>query len=231
MSFDQETKQEQTTDQLTFKVGERSFDAQSAATKIEAGDQHIKKIESENQGYKDQIAALQAQVEQGTKIDDALAKLQQPSQESQPTEPTSSVSEEQIGAIATKSMEEYLAVQRVKDATNAAQALAEDTFKETGSKLQALYGDNTDQAMAAKAKQLGISTAAIFDMARNPTTASMLLESMKIAPSTNQVAPSGSLNTAYLNHAPEDSYMDYSKPITSSSVTEALRKGREAQQN
>ena len=227
MSFDQETNPEQSADQLTFKIGERSFDAQSAATKIEAGDAHITKIESENQGYQDQIAALKLQVEQGTKIDDALAKLQQPSQESQPTEPTSSVSEEQIGAIATKSMEEYLAAKQVADATNAAKALSEDTFKETGNKLQALYGDNTDQAMAAKAKQLGISTAAIFDMARNPTTASMLLESMKIGPSTNQVAPSGSYNSAHLAHQAPESFMDYSVPITSSSIVDALQKARQ----
>ena len=221
MSFDQ--KPEQTTDQLTFSVGERSFNAESAATKIENADNHIQTIEAENQGYKDRLASLEAQVAQSTKIDDALAKLQQPSQESQATEVTPSVSEEQIGAIATKQMEEYLAAKQVTDNNNAAKALSESTFRETGERLTAIYGDNTDKAMEAKAKELGISAAAIFDMARNPTTASLLLESMKVIPSTNQASPSGSFNTSSLSHnAPDKLLKAKGSKLTSSTILAAL---------
>ena len=223
MSFD--NKPSESTDQLSFKVGEREFNAESAATKIENADSHINTIESENQGYKERIAALEAQVAQSTKIDDALAKLQQQqSQDNQPTEVTPSVSEEQIGAIATKQMEEYLAAQRVSEANAAATALSERTFRETGEKLTAIYGDNTDKAMADKAAELGISPQAIFDMAKNPATASLLLESMKAPSSVNQAAPSGSFNTASIPHGAPDSFVDHTRPLTSSSVMDALAK-------
>ena len=219
MSFqDQENTQETNTDQLSFKVGEREYNVESATTKIEHSNQHINTIESENQGYKDRIAALEAQVAQSTKIDDALAKLQQQqTQESQPTEVTPSVSEEQIGAIATKKMEEYLAQQRVSE-------LSERTFKETGEKLTAIYGDNTDKAMTDKAAELGITPQAIFDMAKNPATASLLLESMKAPSSVNQAAPSGSFNTASIPHGAPDSFVDHTRPLTYSSVMDALAK-------
>ncbi|MGL1886321.1 MAG: hypothetical protein OCD76_07380 [Reichenbachiella sp.] len=224
MSFD--TKPDQTTDKLTFNVGDRSFDAESAATKIAAADNHITTIESENQGYKDTIAALEAQVAQGTKIDEALAKLntQQQSQESQTPEVTPSVSEEQIGAIATKQIEDFLANQRVEQNQASALELAQKTFQETGEKLTAIYGDKTDEAMAAKAVELGISTTQIFEMAKNPATANMLLASMKASNPVNQAAPSGSFNTSGIPHAAPDKFVDYSKGVTSSSVMEALQK-------
>ena len=137
MSFQDQENTQQSTDQLTFSVGERSFNAESAATKIEAADSHIKTIEQENQEYKDRLAALEAQVAQSTKIDDALAKLQQQqSQESQATEVTPSVSEEQIGASVAKQMEDYLAKQRAEEAQRNAQTLSQTTFEETGAALQ-----------------------------------------------------------------------------------------------
>lgn len=225
MSFQDQENTQQSTDQLTFSVGERSFNAASAATKIEAADSHIKTIEQENQEYKDRLAALEAQVAQSTKIDDALAKLQQQqSQESQATEVTPSVSEEQIGAIATKQMEEYLAKQRAAEQQRAAETLAETTFRETGEQLTAIYGDKTDEAMASKAKELGISSQAIFEMAKNPATAKMLLESMKASTPVNQATPSGSFNTAGIPHAAPEKHMDYSKRITSSTILDALNR-------
>lgn len=192
MSFDKEPEQTNSADQLSFNVGERSYDADSAATKIVAADQHIGTLETENQGYKDQIAALTAQVAQSTKIDDALAKLQQPTQDSQPTEVTASVSEDQIGAIATQQIEQYLADQRVKENQASALALAEKTFQETGEKLRLKYGDKTDEAMATQASKLGISKEAIFNMARDPATAQLLLNTMDVQSSVAQATPQSS---------------------------------------
>ena len=224
MSFDQ--KPEQTTDQLTFSVGERSFNAESAATKIENADSHIQTIEAENQGYKERLAALEAQVAQSTKIDEALAKLQtqQVPQESQSTEVTPSVSEEQIGAIATKQMEVYLANQRAEEAQRNAQSLSENTYQETGAALNALYGDKTDEAMKAKAVELGVNAQELYEMAKSPATAKMLLETMKVSSPASQATPSGSFNTQTIAHNAPDKLVDYSKGVTSSTVMDALDK-------
>ncbi len=224
MSFDQ--KPEQTTDQLSFSVGDRVFDAESAAKKIQAADQHIETIQSENQSYKERLAALEAQVAQATKIEEALAKLtpQQQAQDSQSSEVTPSVSEEQIGAIATKQMEEYLAKQRAEAAQKAAQELAERTFQETGEKLTAIFGDKVDEAMAAKATELGVSKVEIYEMAKNPTTANMLVATMKGPESANQATPSGSFNTASIPSNAPDKHLDYGKRVTSTDILSALEK-------
>lgn len=220
MSFDTPTDQvtQNEDDQLTFNVGDRTFNVESAQTKITSADAHISTLEAEN-------AALKLQAQQSTSIDEALAQLRESNatpQNSQPTEPTSSVSEEQIRDIANKGIEEYLAAKQVTDSQTAAVNLAEKTYQETGAKLQAIYGDKTDEAMATKATELGISTQALFDMAKNPATAQMLLQSMKVNSTPSQSAPSGGFNLG--NHgAPTEKFVDYEKPLTSSTIVAALK--------
>jgi len=228
MSFtDQDQGQPNAADQLTFKVGEREFNADSAATKIGAADEHIGRIEQENATHMARIAELEAQVSQSTKLDDALSQLrtqQANTQESQATPDTNGVSEEQIGAIATKQMEQLLADRQVASQQQAAADLSERTFRETGEQLSAVFGDKVDEAMATKAKELGISTEAIFGMAKNPTTAKMLLESMKVDVPASQATPSGSYNTTASHHQAPDKYIDYGRNITSSVIVDALKR-------
>lgn len=229
MSFTQEADKASTneTDQLTFKVGEREFNADSAATKIGAADEHIKRIEAENAAHVAKLAALEAQLSQSTKLDDALAQLRQQQaspQDSQATTNTNGVSEEQIGAIAKKQMEEYLTSQRTAEQQRAATELSNQTFKQTGEQLTAVYGDKVDEAMGIKAQELGISVQAIFDMAKNPATAKLLLGAMKANVPAAKASPSGSLNTASLNHNASEHLVDYSKKLTSSTIIDALKR-------
>ena len=224
MSFEQPADQAtpNATDQLTFNVGERSFNAESATTKIENADAHIAKLEAENAEYKSRI-------DQSTSIDDALAQLrvkEQPAepQNSQATEPTSSVSEEQIGAIANKQIADYLATKQVEDNASAAKTLAETTYKDTGDKLKVIYGDKTDEAMATKAAELGITTQALFDMAKSPATAQMLLQSMKVNSAPPQSSPASGFNTG--SHTdPSEQFINYADgKVTSSTILNALNK-------
>lgn len=227
MSFTQDQGQPNEGDQLTFKVGDREFDATSAATKIGAADEHIGRIEQENAAHQARIAELEAQVSQSTKLDEALSQLREQQASTQniqtPTE-TSAVSEEQIGAIATKQMEQYLAEQRVAQEQLAAQTLAESTYRETGEQLTAVYGDKVDEVMSEKAKELGISTEAIYNMAKTPATAKMLLETMKANVPASQATPSGSINFAGQHGTAPEKFMDYGDKITSSTLIEALKK-------
>jgi len=227
MSFTQGADQAQTnaTDQLSFKVGDREFNAESAATKIGAADEHIGRIETENATYAAKIAELEAQLINSTKLDDALAQLNNANnQDSQPTPDTNGVSEEQVGLIATQQMEQYLANKQAADQQQAAVDLSANTFKETGERLTAIYGDKVDDAMASKAKELGITTQAIFDLAKNPTTASMLLASMTTNAPSAQTAPSGAINTTGSYNSPQEKFMDYGGKITSSTIVSALNK-------
>jgi len=226
MSFqDQEnTTTEQTTDQLTFTVGDRTFDADSAATKIGAADEHIAKIEAENAAVREQMAALEAKVAQSTKIDEALNQLHS-TDETKTTPDTKGVSEEQIGAIATKQIEDYLAAQQVKEAQAQALALSEKTFKETSEALVSQFGDKTDEVMKTKAQEMGITFDELIGLAKQPATAKLLLQN--IAPSiSKQSAPSGSFNSASFNgQAAPAQDIDWSKG-GSNHIFEALQASR-----
>ena len=220
MSFD--TPADQATpneaDQLTFNVGDRTFNADSATTKIQSADDHIAKLEAEN-------AAFKLQVEQSTSIDEALRQLQEKNaepQNSQPTANTSVVSEEQIGEIANKSIAEYLANQRVTDSQTAAQQLAEKTYRETGDTLKGIYGDKTDEAMQSKAIELGIDKQELYQMAKSPTTAQLLLQTMQLNSAPSQSAPQGGFNIGH-HSEPTEKFLDYDKPITSSTIADALK--------
>lgn len=215
---------EQPTDQLTFKVGEREFNAEQAAIKINAADEHIKRIEEENANFKAQLASTAAQLEQSTKIDEALAKLnnQQQSQESQANTGTPAVSEEQIGAIASRQIQEYIVAEQAKAQEAQAVQLAQSTFQETGEKLVSMYGDKVDEVVKEKAVELGVPEASLYEMAKSPDTAKLLLQTLGTSKSANSAAPSGSFNTSSIPHGAPDRFVDYSKGITSSNVLDAL---------
>jgi len=226
-SFSPDQGNEQNSDPLTFKVGEREFNAESAATKIAAADTHIAKVEGENATHLAQIAAMQSQLDQSTKLDEALAKLKAPSagsQESQAAAPTSAVSEEQIREIATTAVSDHMSTQQAESQAVAAKKLADDTYIATGEALEAVYGDKTNEAMATTAERLGMTKDELYNMAKNPASASMLLDIMKVKAPIAQASPSGSFNTAALNQNQSEFLVDHSKPIISSTIIEALKK-------
>jgi len=228
MSFSPDQGKEQPTDQLTFKVGEREFNVESATTKIEASDSHINTIEQENADIKARLAAAEEQLTNATKLDDALAQLKanqtQETQNIQATPETTGVSEEQIGAIATKQIEDYLAAQQAEQRQQSLKALEDTTYLETGKALEKIYGDKTNEAMASKAADLGITLNELYGMAKNPATAKILIESMVGVVPSSQSAPSGSLNTTGSYHNAPEKFMDYQGSITSSTIVDALKK-------
>ena len=206
------------TDQLTFNVGDRTFDAAQAVTKIENADAHIAKLEAENAAYKSRI-------DQSTSIDEALAQLRETNatpQNVQPTIDTPTVSEEQIGAIANKQIADYLAAQQVTQNAQAAEDLATRTYQETGEALKVIYGDKTDEAMAQKAEALGMSKNDLYNMAKSPATAAMLKQLMTPTSAPNQASPSNGFTTAH-HVTPTEKFIDHSKPMTSSTITAALK--------
>jgi len=228
MSFDNKPENN-SSDQMTFNVGDRSFNVETATTKIEAGDAHITKIESENQDYQTTIAAMQLQLDQSTKIDDALAKLnlqQQPSQDSQPTEVTPSVSEEQIGVIAATQIEAVLADRQVKANAATVKALADKTFDETEARLKVKYGDKYKEAVQLQATKLGVDLNRMTQMASDPVTAQLLLAQMDVAPTPAQATPQNSFAQHSVQEVAPAEGIDWTKG-GSKHIFEALQAARQ----
>lgn len=214
------------TDQLTFKVGEREYDAGSAATKIANGDSHITTLESEAQVSRDEIASLKAKLEQSTSLDDALNKIKNQSQEPQESlaEPqTSGVSEERIGEIANQRIEELLAARAVQADQASAEALKLKTFNETKAELEKAYGDKVGEAIVAKAAELGCTVDDIDSMAKDPAQSRLLLASMKVPTSVNDATPSGSFNTTSFSQNPSEGKKGWYKGSSTDIMNELQR--------
>jgi len=193
---DQSVNTEQTADQLTFKVGEREYSQEDAVKKIANADEHISKIQAENQELRDKQAALEAQVAQSTKIEEALAKLstQQQSQESLTIPQTDGMSEEQIGAIAENTLKSYLEAENTKKAEAEAISVAEKTFKETLASLQVQFGDKVDDQMKAYSQESGIPYDTLVKTAQDPSGSKLLLSALKVTTPRTEHAPSSSFN-------------------------------------
>lgn len=220
---------EQTTDQLTFKVGDREYDVNAAATKIENADNHISKLESENAEFRERMASLEAKLEQSMKIEEALetmkATKEQGAENVQLEQNTTGLSEEQIAAITQKKMEEYLAGKEARQAQEAAQSLAERTYKETAETLVNIYGDKVDDAVNKKAQELGVPASELFNMAKSPVTAKLLLETMTPKSGSTDRTPSGGYNTSSLyGEQQEKSFLTGTegKQLTSSTILDVL---------
>jgi len=215
----------QASDQMSFQVGERQYDAEAAAKKISNADEHIARIEAENAKYKADLEASRLESQSRLSVEEALTKLQNPAstQEANPTPSTNGLSAEEIGEIASKQLQDILGKQNQEAAALAAETKAASTFEDTKNKLAGQYGDKLEQVMNEKATSMGVDLSRLVEMASDPATAGLLLESMKVSKVATQIAPSGSFNTASLHRAAPSENPDWYKGSSSSIMNELQR--------
>lgn len=189
---DQDVQPEQSADQLTFTVGNRQFDVESAAKKISAADEHISRLEAERAAERQRIAELEAQLAQSTKLEEALQKLQADKPESRSQVETPYFDPEKLSATAREAA--LAAIKEQEEAKKLAEqkSIAEQTFKDTQAKLAAIYGTELDKAVEEHA---GVSLQTALKMAQDPEQSKALLRLMKVPQSKPSAPPSGSLNT------------------------------------
>jgi chromosome segregation ATPase len=216
------TNQEATTS-LSFKVGEREYDVDSAVKKISNADSHISNLEKEQAEARTRIAELEAKLEQSTKLEDALKQLK-PSQETlTPEQPTSAVSKEQLEELVKQQAGSFLQQQEQLKAEQEAQALAAKTFQETKAALVERFGDKTERVMAEKANEMGTTLDHLIQMAKSPVESKLLLASLNTQTPSTDFVPNSSVNLGTSNPNSSRHIESWNK-VTSSSISEALAK-------
>ena len=170
---DQDTKDTQdTADQATeqavplFTIGDRQFNKEDAVTKITNADSFIDQLKAEGKQKDEELAQLWAQVDQSTKLDDALARMnnsQGTSEASSQETPTSAIDVEALKQELLASMSTSLA-----DSEKGKQA--EKNQLDSISAAQAVFGDGYESKLREKAKELGMSdNDIILEASANPT--------------------------------------------------------------
>ena len=159
---DQDLKTELPADQAQplFTIGERNFSKDDAVNKITNADSFIEQLKAESKTKDDELAQLRAQIDQSTKLDDALARInsQGTSEAISQETPTSAIDIEALKKELLGSMSESLSQ---KDKAALSQKNQEDSI----SAAQAVYGDSYESKLRERATQLGMSDADIISEA------------------------------------------------------------------
>ena len=175
-----------------FTIGERNFSKDDAVNKITNADSFIEQLKAEGKTKDTELAQLRAQIDQSTKLDDALARMNSQGQSEAPSQeaPTSAIDIEALKKELLGSMSDSLSQ---KEKATLSQKNQEDSI----SAAQLVYGDSYESKLREKAKQLGMSDADIISEASaNPTKFKALFGLNK----TNQSNPSPSFG----NNAPRN---------------------------
>lgn len=173
---DQSVTNEPTPDQATFKVGDREFNVESASKKITAADAHIATLEAEAAEARQKLAAMEAQVAQSMKLEDALQKLNNASlTEVRASESTTSFDTEKLTEAAKQAALDVLTQREQENHAKSLAELQQKTFAETKKTLSSIYGDNVDKAITEK---LGIPVEQALDMAKDPVQSKVLLSAL-----------------------------------------------------
>ena len=164
---DQDLKPEVPADQAQplFTIGDRDFNKDDAVNKITNADSFIEQLKAEGKTKDDELAQLRAQIDQSTKLDDALARMnsQGTGETLNQEAPTSAIDIEALKKELLGSMSESLS-KKEKD------TLSQKNQETSISAAQAVYGDSYEIKLREKAKQLGMSDADIISEASaNPT--------------------------------------------------------------
>ena len=185
---DQDLKPEVPADQAPlFTIGDRNFNKDDAVNKITNADSFIEQLKAEGKTKDDELAQLRAQIDQSTKLDDALARMnsqgtgETPNQEA----PTSAIDIEALKKDLLGTLSETLSK---KEQDNLSQKNQETSI----SAAQAVYGDSYESKLREKAKQLGMSDADIItEASANPIKFKSLFGLDK----QNQTSPSPSFGS------------------------------------
>lgn len=162
---------------VTFKVGDREYDPNTAAKKIEHADQHISTLEQELKTLRDQLALTEAQ----KKAFESLAN-NQPQPAPQPTAPSAGVdvdsllaqAEERVFQSLTRKQQEAQAALNLQASTEAAKAV---------------FGDSYQQALLEKGQALGMSKDDIMTFASSKPEAFKQLFGLSAQAPKGQVPP------------------------------------------
>jgi hypothetical protein len=152
-----------------FTVGDREYDVDAAVTKIKSADTFIDTLKNESKQKDQEIANLQAQLDQAKKLEDALEALKQKSSQGE------SNMSDNTGATTTvdiEALKQELLKQAREAATNSVtsfkqQEIAAANQSESVGAAKSRYGSEYETKLREMGAQLGLDDTAIDAMAKS----------------------------------------------------------------
>jgi len=205
-----------------FSVGERTYDADAAKTKIINADNHISTIETENSTLKQQLADAQAKLDQATKLDDALAKFQGNQQMQTPTDPTSTPA-----SVDVEALKQAILLEAQQTAVNQVTAFKVNEMEQANQTesiqaAQKMFGSDYEAKLREKGASMGMNDEAIQTMAKSNPVLFKQAFSLNGNPKQQSVNPDGSVNTTSFDAIDKPELKSLSKQWGSTAKVAAL---------
>jgi hypothetical protein len=161
-----------------FEIGDRKYDAEAARKKIEAADEHIKRIEQEN-------ADLRAKAAKAASVDEVLEAIKKKQETGQ--NPTSSDDGLDIHKMVQEAYRET--VQASRKAEN---------LETANKRMQEKYGGKAKEVLESRAKELGVSVGKLKAIAEDSPDA--FLQFFEVGQQTSTASPHSEVNTEAVPH-------------------------------
>ncbi|CAH9015499.1 coil containing protein [Vibrio phage 275E43-1] len=203
--------------QTLFTIGDRDYDAEGARTKIENADQFINTLKGEKDELATQYAALQqqnaqlaAQVEQATKLDEALTMFNQQQQPEAPATQQEQTTSLDVEALKAQMLQEVMAQVTAQEA----QKVHQNNFDTSIAAAQKAYGSDMAVKLQERGAQLGMDASAIDNLAKTQPAVfnELFIPKANSAPATpdgtytNGTVPTTSLDEVIDNWGDSDKY-------------------------
>lgn len=155
--------------EVSFQVGDRQYSPESAAKKITHADQHIETLTAEKREMEDRLAKLEAQLNQSTKLDDALEKMKSNYSNNESVEPQTQQLD--LNSLKGELLSEIEAKQKASEQEKQAEARKQaeaKNFSQVAEQLAAMYGgDQVDAIVSKKAQEFDMGFEDAIALARS----------------------------------------------------------------
>lgn len=186
-----------------FTVGDRTYGAEEAKTKIENQDAFIEQLKAENEKMRDVVMKMDERLNTDasavTKLDEVLNKLNQPSHETPVADQTDPLDKDALIAELLKQAEG-----KVTDTlkTHKQNEIKEENLLASKQAAVQAYGEDWEDSLVKKGRELGFTKEAVIDfMESNPVAFKELFTPKAPVPNPT---PQSSSNPVGFKHSAQD---------------------------
>lgn len=213
-------QEDQPDQKVTFKVGDREYDAEAAAKKISSADDFIEKLLQEKRDVEAQLEEARKQATGQTKLDEALELMrkQQAVSTEQPSQETPAVDQSALMEMVRK-----LAQEEAKSTyeTESQRITRERNEQASLQAAKERYGDSFGNILLERGQHLGMTKEEVQELAG--TKPEMFKELFVPKVQGGKPYPQGSVNSAAVAGAQKKEAPTIGKHFNSKTRVEALR--------
>jgi membrane-associated HD superfamily phosphohydrolase len=180
-----------------FRVGDREYDPESAAKKIQAADEFIETLKREKREQEERMRQLEEQLKKVAEIEKLVSEQAVSSKEHSAATTNGGVDVDSLKESLKSEVERVLSEREKQEQLRKQEELKKQTFAKTNEALAKAFGEDVDAKVREKVAEIGISYETALKMASDPEESKVLLKLLLPSGGKETPAPQPSLNVAH----------------------------------